>query len=80
MHAELSTGTTPVWWLVGVEVGGCWCDEAVTFLDHLASAQKEALPSFGAARFFMWRRRWSRMLMLAVASGRAFAQSLVSAE
>ena len=61
--------------VVGVETGGRWSDEAVTFLDHLASARAREAPRGSA--FFMWRRRWSRML--AVACGRAFAQSLVSA-
>ena len=63
--------------VVGVETGGRWSEEAVTFIDHLASARaREAPPILRGSAFFMWRRRWSRML--AVACGRAFAQSLVS--
>ena len=58
--------------VVGVETGGRWSDEAVTFLNHLASGRP-----FGAARFSCGDV--VGRAMLTVACGRAFAQSLVSA-
>ena len=77
-YAELINGDRCRLVVVGVETGGRWSDEPVTLLDHLASARaREAPPILRGSAFFMWRRRWSRML--AVACGRAFAQSLVSA-
>ena len=76
-YAELVNGDRCRLVVVGVETGGRWSDEAVTFLDHLASARAREPPILRGSAFFMWRRRWSRML--AVACGRAFAQSLVSA-
>ena len=77
-YAELVNGDRCRLVVIGVETGGRWSDEVVTFLDHLASARaREAPPILRGSAFFMWRRRWSRML--AVACGRAFAQSLVSA-
>ena len=77
-YAELVNGDRCRLVVVGVETGGRWSDEAVTFLDHLASARaREPPPILRGSAFFMWRRCWSRML--AVACGGAFAQSLVSA-
>ena len=50
--------------VVGVETGGRWSDEAVTFLDHLASARaREAPPILRGSAFFMWRRRCGRGLL-----------------
>ena len=62
-YAELVNGDRCRLVVVGVETGGRWTDEAVTFIDHLASARaREAPPIFRGSSFCMWRRRWSRML------------------
>ena len=70
-YAELIEGDRCRLVVVGVETGGRW-SEAVTFLDHLASARaREAPPILRGSAFFMLRRRWSGMLP--VACGRALA-------
>ena len=44
-YAELVNGDRCRLVVVGVETGGRWSDEAVTFFDHLASARGTSLPS-----------------------------------
>ena len=63
--------------VVAIETGGRWSQEAVTFLDSLASACScEALPLMQRSSFLAWRKRWTRML--AVSCCRTFATSLTS--
>ena len=63
--------------VVGLETGGRWSNEAVKFVDSLASARaREAPPLLYRSAFLAWRKRWTRML--AVSCGRAYASSLVT--
>ena len=60
----------------GMEVGGRWGDEAVSFLRLLARARARDAPAQDrAAAQVAWAVRWSALL--AVASQRAFAASLL---
>ena len=75
-YAELVGGRRCQLVVVAVETGGRWSDEAVAFLQALASARARAAPPYlRRATQFAWLRRWSRVL--ATACSVAFAASLV---
>ena len=62
---------------VGVETGGRWSPEAVTFVECLAASRARKAPvALRSSSFLAWRRRWSRML--SVSCCRAFCGSLIS--
>ena len=63
--------------VVALETGGRWSDEAIAFIDSLASARsRAAIPVLRGSAFWAWRRRWVRML--AISCARAFVSSLIS--
>ena len=63
--------------VVGVETGGRWSPEAVTFFEGLvASRAREAPVALRFSSFLAWQKRWSRMLSIACC--RAFCGSLIS--
>ena len=63
--------------VVALETGGRWSDEAIVFIDSLASARsRAAIPVLQGSAFWAWRRRWVRML--AISCARAFVSSLIS--
>ncbi len=63
--------------VVALETGGRWGDEAVAFIDSLASARsRAAIPVLRGSAYWAWRKRWVRML--AISCARAFASSLIS--
>ena len=63
--------------VVALETGGRWSDEAIAFIDGLASARsRAAVPVLRGSAFWAWRKRWVRMLTISCAW--AFASSLIS--
>ena len=63
--------------VIGVETGGRFSPEAVSFVDALAAAKaRDSPPVLRRSAHLAWRRRWMRML--AVSCGRSFAASLVA--
>ena len=63
--------------VVALETGGSWGDEAIAFIDSLASARsRAAVPVLRGSAYWAWRKRWVRML--AITCARAFASSLIS--
>ena len=76
-YAELVEGERCRLVVVPIETGGRWGDEAVRFIDALASARSRDAPSrLQRSAYLAWRRRWTRML--AFSCSRAFAGSLTS--
>ena len=76
-YAELAGGDRCRLVIVPIETGGRWGEEAVKFVNSLASARSRDAPStLQRSAFLAWRRRWTRML--AFACSRAFAGSLTS--
>ena len=52
-------------------------DEAIAFIDSLASARyRAAVPILRGSAYLAWRKKWVRML--AISCARAFASSLIS--
>ena len=75
--AELCEGDRCRLAVVGIETGGRWSPEALSFVDQLAASRaREAPPALRFSSFLAWRKRWCRML--SVSCSRAFAGSLVS--
>ena len=63
--------------VVGLETGGRWSDEALHFIETLASGRaRDMFPVLRRPAFLGWRRRWIRML--SISCSRAFASSLLS--
>ena len=63
--------------VVGLETGGRWSDEALHFIETLASSRaRDMVPVLRRPAFLGWRRRWIRML--SISCSRAFASSLLS--
>ena len=63
--------------VIAMETGGRWSNEALAFVDSLASARAREAPAvLRRSVHLSWRRRWSRML--SVSCARAFAASLVA--
>ena len=61
---------------MALETGGRWGDEAIAFLDSLASAgSRAATPVLRGSAHWAWRKRW--VTMLAIFFARAFASSLI---
>jgi len=53
--------------VLGVEVGGRWCEESLSFMDALVMARaKRAPPVLRTAAVHAWRRRWWCLLSIAV--------------
>ena len=66
----------PDWLFFASEVGGRWSLETQAFLRKLARAKsREEPPTFRTSAKLAWTWRWS--MILACASARAFAQSLL---
>ena len=60
--------------VVGLETGGRWSDEALHFIETLASGRaRDMVPVLRRPAFLGWRRRWIRML--SISCSRAFASS-----
>ena len=63
--------------VVGIETGGRWSPEALSFVEQLAASRaREAPRALRFSSLLAWRKRWCRML--SVSCSRAFAGSLVS--
>ena len=75
--AELCEGGRCQLVVVGIETGGRWSPEALSFVEQLAASRAREAPSaLRFSTFLAWRRRWCRML--SISCSRAFAGSLVS--
>ena len=75
--AELCEGDRCRLVVVGVETGGRWSPQALSFVEQLAASRaREAPRALRFSSFLAWRKRWCRML--SVSCSRAFAGSLVS--
>ena len=61
--------------VIAIEIGGRGSDEALAFVDSLASA-RQGSAVLRRSVHLSWRRHWSRML--SVSCARAFAASLVA--
>ena len=76
-HHELLDGGRCHLVVVGLETGGRWSDEALHFIETLASGRaRDMVPVLRRPAFLGWRRRWIRML--SISCSRAFASSLLS--
>ena len=76
-YAELCAGDRCRLVVVGIETGGRWSPEALSFVERLAASRaRDAPPLLRFSSFLSWRKRWCRML--SVSCSRAFAGTLVS--
>ena len=76
-HHELLDGGRCHLVVVGLETSGRWSDEALHFIETLASGRpRDMVPVLRRPAFLGWRRRWIRML--SISCSRAFASSLLS--
>ena len=76
-YAELCAGDRCRLVVVGIETGGRWSPEALSFVERLAASRAcDAPPLLRFSSFLSWRKRWCRML--SVSCSRAFAGTLVS--
>ena len=76
-YHELFVGERSRLVVVDIETRGRWSGEAANFISDLAGVRARSAPLLRGSAFFVWRKRWMRML--SVSCGRSFASSLVSA-
>ena len=84
-HPRMRTRRSKRWWATeakatrgkALATGGRWSDEALHFIETLASGRaRDTAPVLRCSAFLGWRRRWIRML--SISCSLAFASSLLS--